>query len=134
MKRSPDRLLWLVCSTSVALGSAVAAQEPCKPGEVFKVPLDLNISDRGKPTSCRVRQSSGRSEVDQTTCKISLKQLRFKPAKNSEGKPIASTFTFKVVWKCADLSKLTQPDGRPSPQAREMFAAAIDSLFENWSR
>ena len=90
---------------AVALASAPAlATDPCDAGQPGSTGVTLDIDDKGKPTACRVDQSSGIARLDEASCRISLKRVRFKPATNESGQPIASTYSYKVRWQCGDAA------------------------------
>ena len=74
-----------------------AADFPLPPGgreaRVGKsVILALTISPAGRATACRVYKPSGFAETDQVACRLAIERLRFKPATNSTGQLVTSTF------------------------------------------
>ncbi|NBW76519.1 MAG: hypothetical protein EBR34_12080 [Sphingomonadaceae bacterium] len=74
-----------------------AADFPIPPGgreeRIGKaVILALTISPEGRATSCRIYKSSGLPETDEVTCRLARERLRFKPALNAAGEPVAGTF------------------------------------------
>jgi len=73
-------------------------------GAQGSVTYELMIDAAGKPTSCQIEESSGNSALDEATCKIITKRARFKPASDSTGKHVSSTFSSRVAW--------TLPGGR----------------------
>jgi protein TonB len=52
----------------------------------------LTIGTDGVPGACRIYRSSGFPETDQRTCELATQRLRFRPATNGRGEPVASTF------------------------------------------
>ena len=64
------------------------------------VQVRLGIDDKGVPTGCQVEKSSNDAKLDEVTCSISLKRVRFKPARDKNGHSIASTYSYPVRWEC----------------------------------
>lgn len=60
--------------------------------------LAFTISPEGRVSACRVYKSSGFPETDQAVCRLAQKNLRFKPATNSAGEPISSTFYWQQKY------------------------------------
>ena len=54
--------------------------------------LALTVAPSGRATNCRVYKSSGFPETDAAACVLAMQRLKFKPATNSAGEPITSTF------------------------------------------
>jgi protein TonB len=54
--------------------------------------LALTVNTDGRATGCRIYRSSGLPETDDITCRLAKERLRFRPATNSLGEPIVSTF------------------------------------------
>ena len=54
--------------------------------------LALTISPEGRATACRIYKSSGLPDTDEVTCRLAKERLRFKPALNAAGEPVAATF------------------------------------------
>ena len=104
-----------------SVSPVVAADDHCAPGEDRVVLLRLDINNRGKPTDCHVEQSSRDLKLDEVSCEISLRRVRFKAARDDSGKPIASTYSFPVRWKCGD------PPSRPSAKGT---VGALKSALE----
>jgi periplasmic protein TonB len=63
-----------------------------------RVVAQLQIGTDGRVTGCNVTTSSGNGDLDEATCRISLRRVRFTPAKDQAGNPIASSFTLPVRW------------------------------------
>ena len=58
----------------------------------------LAVSPKGSITSCAVSKSSGHKELDDATCTLMMKRLRFDPARDAEGHRIASEKTYTFNW------------------------------------
>ena len=52
----------------------------------------LTISPEGRAVGCRVYRGSGLPDTDAATCRLAMEKLRFRPATNSAGQPVTSTF------------------------------------------
>lgn len=63
-----------------------------------RVVARLSIGTNGRVTDCSVTTSSGNSDLDTTTCRIAKSRVRYTPAKDDSGNPIASTATLPVRW------------------------------------
>ena len=55
----------------------------------------LDVSAQGRVTGCRVTQSSGFPDTDAKVCELAYEQIRFKPALDDSGNPIASRFHYQ---------------------------------------
>lgn len=60
--------------------------------------LAFTVSPEGRVSACRVYKSSGFPETDQAVCRLAQKNLRFKPATNSAGEPVSSTFYWQQKY------------------------------------
>lgn len=65
------------------------------------VKVEVNVDADGKPTTCRVAQSSGSELLDQTTCRIVLERGRYLPAKVG-GKAVPGVVSNTTTWRLAD--------------------------------
>lgn len=61
----------------------------------------LDISDRGGITGCHVMEAGGDPAFEQLTCEVAKKNGRFTPALDKTGKPIATYFVLRVMWRAA---------------------------------
>jgi TonB family protein len=73
---------------------ADAARKGLEGNVAFEVDVDAN----GKPTACRIRESSGSASLDQKTCEIVLARAQFKPAMR-HGKPVPGRYSNKTNWR-----------------------------------
>lgn len=67
-------------------------------GAQGRVVARLSVGTDGRVTDCSVTSSSGNDDLDSTTCRIARSRVRFSPAKDDSGNPIASTYTLPVRW------------------------------------
>jgi protein TonB len=57
------------------------------------------VQPDGRATDCAVTRSSGSAELDRTTCRLIERRLRYRPARDSSGRPIASTVRGEQEWE-----------------------------------
>jgi TonB family protein len=67
-------------------------------GEQGMVQFSVDVGVDGKPTGCSVLQTSGHSRLDEKTCQIAMERATFRPARDEDGKAIASTWSSRVKW------------------------------------
>lgn len=65
------------------------------------VHLRFTVAPTGRISDCAVTRSSGSRELDAVTCRLILRRFRYRPARNAEGRPIASTVVGEHVWEVA---------------------------------
>lgn len=58
----------------------------------------MNVDAAGQPTACHVQQSTRPKAFDDAVCKVIMRNARFEPALDAEGKPIASYWLNSVVF------------------------------------
>ena len=68
------------------------------------VGLRFVVGPNGRVTQCNVTRSSGRSDLDKTTCRLILQRFRYRPARNIWGETIASTIVGAHEWE-ADIRR-----------------------------
>jgi len=62
------------------------------------VHLRFVVGANGRVTDCAVTRSSGSAELDSTTCRLLKRRMRYRPASNAQGRPIASTIVGQHEW------------------------------------
>ncbi|MEH3038628.1 MAG: energy transducer TonB [Sphingomonas paucimobilis] len=67
-------------------------------GEEGVVKFAIDVDRRGKVAGCRILQSGGVA-LDQATCRALVERLRFKPARDADGKAIAGVWQREMRWK-----------------------------------
>ena len=65
---------------------------------VGTVVATLEIAATGRVSRCRVVQTSGNSDLDTTTCRLIEKRFRYKPATDSQGRPVPSVTGWRQIW------------------------------------
>jgi protein TonB len=59
----------------------------------------LQISPDGRVTDCTITSSTGHSDLDEATCRLLPRRARFKPAKGTDGQPMADTYNGRITWR-----------------------------------
>ena len=72
--------------------------EALRRSEQGRVVTTLLIDATGAVADCSVTTSSGSSALDEATCRIARKRVRYEPARDAEGNAIASSVTLPVRW------------------------------------
>jgi TonB family protein len=110
----------MTVGAALALGGGAGAQEVSRPAPVGspaewitpddyppsalrigaegRVVAVLDIDRAGKVTSCAVQTSSGNAALDAATCAAMTTRGAFTPAKDANGKPVASSYVIPVSW------------------------------------
>lgn len=64
-----------------------------------RVVATLTVGTNGRVTDCVIVTSSGNARLDNVTCAISKRSVKFSPAKDENGNPITSTYRLPVRWQ-----------------------------------
>ena len=62
------------------------------------VGLRFVVGVRGRVTDCAVTRSSGNADLDQTTCRLIIKRLRYRPSLDAQGRPVPDIVTGEHRW------------------------------------
>lgn len=62
------------------------------------VAITIRVNPDGTVSNCRVVRSSGNSAADSLMCQLTLEYIRFSPARDRDGRPIAQDVTFAPNW------------------------------------
>jgi protein TonB len=65
-------------------------------GTVF---INFVVAPSGRVTSCAVTRSSGNRDLDRATCRLIKTRFRYRPARDSTGKPVAETARGEQEWE-----------------------------------
>lgn len=84
---------------SHAQNAASADASPLAPASIRVVQYELKIGTEGRPTSCKVLKSNASDAQDEGTCRILMRQARFKPATDRHGRPTEATHRGKLTWR-----------------------------------
>lgn len=60
--------------------------------------LRFVVAPSGRVENCRVTRSSGNAALDRTTCRLLERRLRYEPARDRTGRPVASTVEGEHEW------------------------------------
>lgn len=82
-------------------------------GEQGTVAVLLGIDTHGKVSGCVVTGSSGSASLDTATCRLLSTRARFTPARNNQGRAVASMSPQKIRWA------LPAPELPPRPLVDE---------------
>lgn len=81
--RIPNREYRRLASTGIASGS---------------VGVTIRVNPDGRVSNCRVARSSGDRSIDGLMCELTLQYIRFDPAHDPDGRPVAQDVTFFPNW------------------------------------
>ena len=62
------------------------------------VGITLKVNTDGSPSNCRVVRTSGDGAVDALMCRLALTYVRFRPARDADGRPVAQDITWYPDW------------------------------------
>ena len=84
LSRIPHREYRRISSGIIPQGSAV---------------ITFRVNPNGSVSNCRILRSSGNSGVDQTVCSAAERHMRFSPARDAAGQPVAQDITYTPTWR-----------------------------------
>jgi protein TonB len=61
--------------------------------------LRFIVAPSGRVSDCRVTRTSGNAALDQTTCRLIMRRFFYRPARDVEGRPIASEIRGEHEWE-----------------------------------
>lgn len=62
------------------------------------VGITIKVNTDGRPSNCRVARTSSDPEVDSLMCDLALQYVRFRPARDPQGRPVAQDITWYPDW------------------------------------
>jgi periplasmic protein TonB len=62
------------------------------------VGVTVKVNTDGSVSNCRVARSSGDRGIDGLMCQLTLRYIRFEPARDRAGRPVAQDITFYPNW------------------------------------
>jgi protein TonB len=83
ISKIPDREYRALASTGLRSGS---------------VGVTILVNPDGSVSNCRVARSSGDGSIDALMCQLTLRYVRFDPARDGAGRPVAQDVTFFPNW------------------------------------
>jgi len=63
------------------------------------VGVTLIVTADGRPRDCAVSEPSGKSELDDETCRILLRKSRFSPILGDDGAPSEGRYRSQIAWR-----------------------------------
>ena len=60
--------------------------------------LWLTVSESGRVTDCSVMRTTGDAQVDQALCNLMIRQSRWAPARDRQGRPITVGVRYTATW------------------------------------
>lgn len=79
----PDSAYRQLAATGIASGS---------------VGVTIKVETSGSVSNCRIARSSGDRDADALMCSLTLRFVRFEPARDPNGRPVAQDITFFPNW------------------------------------
>ena len=58
----------------------------------------IKVNTDGSVSNCRIARSSGNPSADSLMCQLTLRYIRFQPARDASGRPVAQDVTFFPSW------------------------------------
>jgi TonB family protein len=74
-------------------------REALRRREHGRVDIELALAADGSVTDCQVVASSGSGLLDRRTCAIMRQRARLRPARDAEGRPVATRFSSAIEWR-----------------------------------
>jgi len=62
------------------------------------VGLTVKVNTDGRPSNCRIVRSSGSRAADALMCELTLRYVRFRPARDPQGQPVAQDISWFPDW------------------------------------
>ena len=62
------------------------------------VAITVKVNTDGRPSDCRVVRSSGNPQADSLMCQLTIRHVRFRPARDPQGRPVAQDITWVPDW------------------------------------
>jgi protein TonB len=62
------------------------------------VGLSIRVGTDGVPSNCRIARTSGNPQVDALLCQLTLAHVRFRPARDPQGRAVAQELTWYPDW------------------------------------
>jgi len=60
--------------------------------------LWLTVAETGRVTDCSVLQSTGSTQVDRALCSLMIRQSRWAPARDEQGRPMTVKVRYTATW------------------------------------
>ncbi len=63
-----------------------------------RVGIMVKVNTDGSPSNCRIMHSSGNPAADLLMCQLTLRHVRFRPARDPQGRPVAQDIGWAPDW------------------------------------
>ena len=63
-----------------------------------RIGITLKVNTDGRPSHCRIARTSGNPSVDSMMCQMALQYVRFRAARDPQGRPVAQDITWYPDW------------------------------------
>lgn len=63
-----------------------------------RVGLTVKVNTDGRPSNCRIVRSSGNPSADSLMCQLTMQYVRFRPARDPQGRPVAQDISWYPDW------------------------------------
>ena len=63
-----------------------------------RIGITLKVNTDGRPSNCRIVRTSGNPVVDSLFCELAVDYVRFRPARDADGRPVAQDITWYPDW------------------------------------
>ena len=83
ISKIPDREYRMLAATGMIKGT---------------VGLTVRVNTDGSPSNCRIVRSSGDGSIDSLMCQLTLRYVRFRPARDADGRAVAQDVTWYPNW------------------------------------
>ena len=97
------------------------------------------VGANGRVSTCSVRSSAGHEALDEAACRLIAARLRYDPARNATGVPIAAQVIQRIIWRLPEPARLAFEPGSltwsvdASPAGIEDCRTALNgSAFEEF--
>jgi periplasmic protein TonB len=60
--------------------------------------VTIKVNTDGSASNCRIARSSGNAYADALMCQLTVRYIRFSPARDADGRPVAQDVTFAPNW------------------------------------
>ena len=74
------------------------------------VGIRIRVDETGAVRDCVVQESSGYASLDVQTCRLVWMRAKFRPARDTSGKPIAANTYAKIGWRIGKDAKLANSE------------------------
>jgi protein TonB len=61
--------------------------------------ITFRVNPDGRMSNCRIVRSSGDTYVDSIVCQAATRHLRFRPARDPDGRAVAQDLTYTPTWR-----------------------------------